>query len=528
MRVLRFTSETVTQSNSSTHAFSGVFTCDSICALAMSEVHRALASKPVGLTSAEAGTRRQQFGPNTLQQGQRQPIIVKFLANFTHLMALLLWVGGVIGFAAQMPQLGIAIWSVNLINGAFSFWQEFKTERATEALRRLLPVVARVRRDGNEQRIPAEALVPGDVILLAEGDHISADARLVQEAELRVDQSTLTGESHPVRKTSDAISATNRARAELSNLVFAGTSVAAGTGTAVVFATGMNTEFGKITHLTQSVSEELSPLQREMGRATKAVTALALVIGAGFGAVSMLATHMTVAESFIFAMGMIVAFVPEGLLPTVTLALAMGTQRMAQRNALVKRLSAVETLGCTSVICTDKTGTLTENEMTVRDVWLPGDKPTGRELTVTGAGYGPEGQIMDAGQPVMASSDAALCQMLVAAGLCNDARLLPPNDQSLRWSALGDPTEVALKVAALKGGIDSEAEARRMPRVRELPFDSRRKRMCTMHRVPTNASATDGRQQAPQVAYVKGAPKEVLALCSHVCMGSEVMGLDDE
>ena len=186
-------------------------------------------------------------------------------------MAVLLWVGGFIGFIAGMPELGVAIWIVNLINGVFSFWQEYQAEKATEALRRLLPRYARVRRDGGEQRVRAEELVPGDVILLTEGDHISADGRLVQEADLRVDQSTLTGESHPVRKTADAVLRTDLSPAELPNLVFAGTSVAAGTGVAVVFATAMNSEFGKIAHLTQSVGDELSPLQLEMRRATKSL-----------------------------------------------------------------------------------------------------------------------------------------------------------------------------------------------------------------------------------------------------------------
>lgn len=357
-------------------------------------VYNRLDSRPQGLSQAEAASRLQHYGPNAIQRVAGKSLILKFLANFTHLMALLLWVGGAIGFIAQMPQLGLAIWLVNLINGVFSFWQEYKAEKATDALQQLLPTYARVRRDSQEQRILAEALVPGDVMLLSEGDHISADARLVKEAELRVDQSTLTGESHPVRKTSEAILRTDLSGAEIPNLVFAGTSVAVGTGVAVVCATGMNSEFGKIAHLTQSVSEEISPLQQEMVRTTKIVTAIAVAVGLLFFALAVVLAGVTLAESFIFAMGMIVAFVPEGMLPTVTLALAMGTQRMVRRHALIKRLSAVETLGCTTVICTDKTGTLTQNEMTVREIWV-----AGRRLTVTGVGYAPEGQIVASTQP---------------------------------------------------------------------------------------------------------------------------------
>jgi magnesium-transporting ATPase (P-type) len=199
----------------------------------------ALATQPDGLTQAEAAVRLERYGRNVIREIKSTPLVLKLLANFTHLMALLLWIGGLIAFVAQMPQLGIAIWMVNLINGAFGFWQEYRAEKATEALRRLLPHYARVRRGRQEQRILAEELVPGDVLLLAEGDHISADSRLVRESELRVDQATLTGESHPVRKTSEAVLRSDLARAELPNLVFAGTSVAAGTGTAVVIATGM-------------------------------------------------------------------------------------------------------------------------------------------------------------------------------------------------------------------------------------------------------------------------------------------------
>jgi len=501
---------------------------ESIHTISIPAVYQALETRPQGLSQAEAAERLQRFGRNAIREVKGKPLYLKFLANFTHLMAVLLWAGGIVGFIAQMPQLGIAIWMVNLINGAFSFWQEYRAEKATEALRRLLSPYALVLRDGEEQRILAEELVPGDVMLLAEGDRISADGRLVEEAELRVDQSTLTGESHPVRKMREAVLRTGLSRAELPNLVFAGTSVAAGTGRAVVFATGMESEFGKIAHLTQSVGEELSPLQKEMGRVTKVVAILATSIGLFFFVMSILVASVSLAESFIFAMGMIVAFVPEGMLPTVTLSLAMGVQRMARRHALVKRLSAVETLGSTSVICTDKTGTLTQNEMTVRDLWLSlsprqQGEHSGRRLTVTGVGYTPEGEILEAGQPLLTPVDDDLRQLLVAAGLCNNARLLPPNSESPRWTVLGDPTEAALRVLAAKGGVDLEAEARRALRLRELPFESRRKRMSTIHQIQHPASNTLNR-----VAYVKGAPKEMLDLCTRIRLDGQERPLDEE
>jgi magnesium-transporting ATPase (P-type) len=485
-------------------------------------VYPALQTHPQGLTQDEAETRLQRVGPNVLQEARGRPLIFKFLSNFTHLMAILLWIGGFVGFIAQQPQLGIAIWLVNIINGLFSFWQEFKAERATEALRRLLPTYARVLRDNEERRILAEELVPGDVMLLAEGDHISADARLVREAELRVDQSTLSGESHPARKTAEAVLRDDLAHVELPNMVFAGTSVAAGTGTAVVVATGMATEFGKIAHLTQSVGEEQSPLQKEMGRVTRQVSAMAVGIGITFFFLAVALAGVGLAESFIFAMGMIVAFVPEGMLPTVTLALALGTQRMARRHALVKRLSAVETLGSTTVICTDKTGTLTQNEMTVREVWAGG-----RRFSVSGTGYAPQGSFSQAGRPVSASNDD-LRRLLIAAKLCNNARLLPPNGETARWTALGDPTEAALLVSACKGGLDLAHVAAQAPRIRELPFDSRRKRMSTIHDLSRAEPQIRDRQQAARIAFVKGAPREVLDLCTRIRIDGQVCPLDDE
>jgi magnesium-transporting ATPase (P-type) len=468
--------------------------------LPIADVFRVFGSRPEGLNETEAEENLRSFGSNAIRKIQGKPLYIKFLSNFTHLMALLLWVGGIVAFVAQMPQLGIAVWMVNVINGIFSFWQEYRAGKATEALLRMLPCQARVVRAGREQLIAAEELVPGDVMFLSEGDRISADGRLVDDADLKVDQSTLTGESHPVKKMSDMVLQPGLPRIELTNLVFAGTNVVSGTGRAVVFATGMESELGRIAWLTQTLEEEQSPLQKELVHATRVVTFVAIGIGMLFFILMVAMTHVTLAESFIFGLGMIVAFVPEGMLPTVTLALARGSQRMAARNALIKRLSAVETLGCTSVICTDKTGTLTQNEMTVRNIWLPG-----RDLAVSGVGYEPEGRIDadTATDPSGVQDDLRL--LLTAAGLCNNARLLPPAGEVSAWKIIGDPTEAALKVASLKGGIDPDAESKKNPRVRELAFDSRRKRMSTIHQSGTS-----------RTLYLKGAPKEVLALCTRI------------
>ncbi len=483
-------------------------------------VYALLATSPNGLTWPEAEERLRHFGPNTIRDVEATPLYRKLLANLTHVMALLLWAGGLVGFIAQLPQLGIAIWMVNLINGGFSFWQEYRAEKATEALRRMLPIYARVLRDGQEIRIRAEELVPGDVVLVAEGNRVSADARLVEAVELRVGQSALTGESDPVFKTSDALDPGVAIAAEKTNLIFAGTSVTSGEGRAVVLATGMNTEFGQIARLTQSIGEQPSPLQREMARVTKAVTGLAVSIGLAFFVLAVLFARVDPPVGFIFAMGMIVAFVPEGMLPTVTLSLAMGVQRMAKHNALVKRLSAVETLGSASVICTDKTGTLTQNEMTVREIWLPG-----RYFSVSGSGYALDGYIVERGVVIPSPADGDLRQLLLAASLCTTARLVRAatgptigDHAPSRWTVEGDPTEAALQIAALKAGIDVEAEARRSPRLREVPFEASRRRMSSLHAVDREARP-DGlipSTRGPSVLYVKGSPHEVLDACTHI------------
>lgn len=509
--------------------------------LSTQETYTNLQSKPEGLSAAEATARLEKYGRNEIRQIKGKPLIVKFALNFTHLMAILLWVAGGAALIAQMPQLAIAVWMVNVINGVFSFWQEFRAEKATEALRKLLPTYCRVMRDGTEQKILAEELVPGDIILLGEGDNISADCRLLSVAELRTDQSTLTGESRPVAKSIDPVHQEGLTYTELPNLIFAGTHVAAGTGKAIVFSTGMNTEFGKIANLTQEVGEELSPLQKEMVSATRIVTIIAVAVGIVFFFLAVFVAGVKLIEGFIFAVGMVVAFVPEGMLPLVTLALAMATQRMAKRHALIKKLSAVETLGCTTVICTDKTGTLTQNEMTVKSIWMPAamdGKISGQHLQVTGVGYAPDGEIRLSGRKMLAAQNKNLFQLLRGAGLCNNSRLLSPNGKDLegeekkkasRWTVLGDPTEAALLVVAKEGGVDLEDEEMFTPRLRELPFESRRKRMSTIHRDRQDRNSDPSKpKQKNEIAYIKGAPKEVIELCTSVFVNGEIQPINQD
>jgi magnesium-transporting ATPase (P-type) len=426
-----------------------------------------------GLTSAEAERRLATFGPNVLAEPPRPSELRRFVAQLYHLFALLLWAGAVLAWLGGMPQLSAAIVVVILVNAGFAFVQEYRAERATEALRRMLPTLARVRRDGRTTDVPAEHLVPGDVLLLETGDRISADAELLGGATLRVDNSTLTGESVPV---------------PTSEQVFAGTHVVAGRAEALVRETGMRTELGRIAELTQLRRADPSPLELELRHVTKLVALLSIGIGTTFFFLAG-ALGMGLNERFVFAIGVMVANVPEGLLPTVTLALALATQRMAKRNALVRRLSSVETLGETTVICTDKTGTLTENELTVQRIWTPS-----REIEVEGVGYEPFGRFHEGGAVV---HPRELAELLRAALLCNDSRLVSTEGG---WTVRGDPTEGALVVLAEKGGLRHEQESAHAPRIAEVPFDSHRRRMTTVHR--TNGAL---------VAYVKGAPEEILA-----------------
>ncbi|MFZ2354192.1 HAD-IC family P-type ATPase, partial [Paucilactobacillus nenjiangensis] len=339
-----------------------------------------------GISSAEAAARLEQTGLNEIQQAVGESQFKMLMKNFISLMAILLWVGGIIAILAGMTELGLAIWAVNIINGGFSFWQERSAQRATSALKKMLPTYVHVYRDDKLIKLEARDLVPGDVFNLQAGDSVSADARLITATSLEVDQSSLTGETVPEDKQVTFIP--GEGKYSESNLIYAGTTVGAGTATAVAFRTGMQTEFGQIAELTENSKEEVTPLQQELDRLTKQLSMIAIAIGILFFILAVTIVHYPVAKSFIFALGMIVAFIPEGLLPTVTLSLAQGVQRMAKRHALVKNLNSVETLGETTVICSDKTGTLTQNQMTVTNIILPN-----REFEVTGRGYVNNGKV---------------------------------------------------------------------------------------------------------------------------------------
>ncbi|WP_371583054.1 cation-translocating P-type ATPase [Streptomyces sp. NBC_01314] len=469
------------------------------------DVFATLGTSPRGLPFAEVAARRDRFGPNELPRAGRGGWWRDLVGQFTDLFAVMLLVASAITFLAyglQEPrdvgtlQLAVAIAGVVVLNAAIGFAQEYSAERTAESLQAMVPHTCRVLRDGERQELPARDLVPGDVVVLEAGDAVSADCRLVEAHEVSVNNAALTGESDAVGRTGEPVAGGPVLHAR--NCVFMGTDVVAGSAKAVVFATGVATEFGRVFRLAAAAPRQKTPLQRQVALMARRVAGAALAIGAALFAVR-LPTGQPLVETFVFALGVMVALVPEGLPATLSVSLAIGVRRMARRHALVKQLLAVEALGSTTVVCTDKTGTLTQAEMTVVHVWAGGELHA-----VSGVGYAPVGEVADPG-PVR--------ELLRAAGLCSNARLVPLRVGAGRRSrsdregrrVLGDTTEGALLVAAEKAGLDLAAEEAAAPRVTEYPFDSSRKLMSTVHRTP------DGYR-----AYVKGAPQELLARCTAI------------
>jgi calcium-translocating P-type ATPase len=420
-----------------------------------------------GLASSEAARRAAEYGPNRIEEARREPAWLRVGRQFTHFFALILWIAAGLAFAAEafdpgqgMATLGAAIVGVIAVNGAFALWQEWRAERTVAALRALLPRQVTVFRDGAALRLPAAALVPGDVITIRQGDEVPADCRVIEALALRVNMATLTGEPLPRARSADADPQAEVLRAR--NLLLAGTTIAAGEARAVVYATGMGTQFGRIAELVQAAQPPLSPLQAEIARISRLVVLLATALGVGFFAIGQL-LGLGFWANVLFAIGIIVANVPEGLLPTVTLALAMATRRMAARKALVRHLPAAETLGSASVIVTDKTGTLTENRMRAVQTWVAGE---------------PEARLNEV---------AMHCHSLERVN----------EDGRARW--LGDPLEAALVEMAQAQLEHVESLAR----VDELPFDADRRRMSTVHEA--------GRAR---LLNCKGAPEAVVPLCA--------------
>jgi len=481
-----------------------------IHSLRTQEVFDSLETSASGLSTAEAESRLLLYGHNILSKQEKESVWEKLLQELTQLPVLVLLLIGLVALLHRDAPLALIIWSIIIVNMGFSFWREHRAEEAIEKLREILPTFAHITRAGKEDYLPASDIVPGDVLILAEGDNIPADARVIEEYGLRTNNSTLTGEAIPARKTSDASVQSGFSELDRPNLIFAGTSVASGTGRAVVYATGMMTQFGRIAHLTQSIAEEPTPFQRELSQLRKLTAWIALLIGAIVAVVGYFEMGFPLREITLLSLGVAVAVIPEGLVATLTLSLAAATQRLAKRGVLVKKLSTVEKLGLVSVICTDKSGTLTQNQMTVREVWT-----ARKQIKVSGVGYEPQGKFSpDPSNQPWAKDFHCL---LEAASCCNNARVNPPSLDHPTWTSLGDQTEAALKVTAMKADIEEAEMNDILPRVHEIPFDARRKRMTTIHR-----------DRSSEIAFVKGAPREVLQLCTLISLDGESHPLTNE
>ena len=476
--------------------------------LSDAQVYAALSTSASGLSGAEAARRLSALGPNELPHIAGEPLWRRLERQFTDLFALLLLAASAVTFAAYLIghdqsnlRLAIAIVAVVILNAGIGFGQEYMAERTASALKAMIPERAQVMRSGHRLDVAARELVRGDVLFLEAGDSVPCDARLVEAHQVTVDNSALTGESRPALRQSGPAAPPHNP-ADASNLVFMGTTVLTGAGQAVAIATGLDTEFGSIYRLAATVVPSRTPLQIEVAIMARRVAVVALAFGT-LVFFARLATHATLVDGFLFSLGVMVALVPEGLPATLSASLALGVRRMAQRRALVKRLLAVEALGSVTVICTDKTGTITSAEMTASVAW-----ESGRRHRITGSGFSPEGEVED---------KAALLQMLKAASLCSNATLVPPERDSPRWRVLGDPTEGALLVAAVKAGFDLERLGEDEPRTWEYPFDPDRKLMSSIHR-----------RGGGFVAYVKGAPQEIVARCRFTLWQGRRVTLDAE
>jgi Ca2+-transporting ATPase len=463
--------------------------------LSSDETLQRLSSRRSGLTEGEAKEQLARFGPNELKSAKKVSLWMLFLEQFKSLLIIILLFAVVLSAVIGEPIDAIIIGVIILFACGLGFIQEYRAEKAMEALKKMAAPTASVIRDGNEQEIPARDLVPGDLVVIRTGDRIPADARLIEAVNLKINEAPLTGESVPIEKVTatlpDEVNIGDKR-----NMVFMGTAAVYGRGTAVTTATGMTTEFGKIAGMLQDVKTERTPLQINLDKMGKRIAIVGLSLCFILAVLGVLRGH-EVLEMFVWGIALAVAAVPEALPAVVVISLALGVRRMAKRHALIRRLPAVETLGCTTVICSDKTGTMTQDQMTVKRIYCGGDF-----FDVGGTGYNPKGDFTRAGQTFDMRKDENLIKLLRIGSLCNDARLVQANES---WSIKGDPTEGALIVAATKAGIVAEKENLQYPRVREIPFSSETKMMTTIHQTPTG-----------EVGYSKGAPEIILDKCGYI------------
>lgn len=487
--------------------------------LHVKEVFEFLKTSLGGLSSEEANRRLAEHGANILVEKKHVSIVYKFLGQLKDLFGVLLLFASLLAAVDAIWENNFSMWetsaiilAVVLVNAVFSLFQEWRAERAMETLKSWMPEYAKVIRDGELKKILVRDLVPGDLIVLEEGDRVPADARLIEAFNLWTNNVPLTGESEPQPRTTKAIKTVDSAYLDVPNLVFMSTSVATGQGKAVVVKTGMETKFGQIAGLTQEIREEASPLQKEIAYTAKYDFILAITVGIAFFFASLTLLHVHLVTAILFMIGVMVACVPEGLQVTVSSALAINVLKMVRENVLVKRLSAVQTLGSVTVICTDKTGTITTGEMTATKMWVPD-----RIAEVSGVGYNPAGYFTNSGKALEKEEYGEIEKLLEISALCNSAKLEPPSDRNRSWSIVGDPTDGALLVTAIKYGLTPQSMLAQKPIRSIIPFDSRRKRMTTIHKYDHKICA-----------YTKGAPRSILSICSRVLVKDRVESLSKE
>ncbi|HEY94950.1 MAG TPA: HAD-IC family P-type ATPase [Dehalococcoidia bacterium] len=466
-----------------------------------------------GLSDSEVLKRQEKYGFNELLDRKKTPLIIVFFRQFLSPLIYVLLAAGAVSLASQFFTDekhyidAFVVFGVIILNALIGTLQESQAERAMEALLELAAPKANVKRDGNIQTIPAREIVPGDIVLFEAGDKVPADIRLIESANLRVDESVLTGESLPVEKQLSAVPE-DAILAERVNMLFMSTIITNGRATGLAVMTGMNTEIGKIATGLSEVEQEKTPLQKNIKKLSKylvwvfvGVSALLVVVG--------LIQGLGLFELFLLAVAAAVASIPEGLPAVVTVVLAIGMRSMARRNSIIRRLVAVETLGSATVICSDKTGTLTLNQMTVRKLFTDG-----KEIEITGEGYAPEGQFLEGQSRIDPANDEQLLHLLRAGALCNDASL---TDTKGTPDIFGDPTEGALVVAAAKAGLDKEDLEVKYPREDELPFASEKQYMVTLHYMATLHSRED-----IKTAYIKGSVEKIIDYCTSILKNNQV------
>lgn len=482
----------------------------------ISSVFGELRTSVKGLSPEDAEKRLEEYGKNELKEKEKVSVFRLFLSQFKSILILILVIAAIVSaLLGEAIDAAVILFTVFLA-GILGFVQEYRAEKAIELLKSLTSPEATVVRNGSEKKIPSTYLVPGDIILLQTGDRIPADARIIEEFNLKVDESSLTGESVPAQKVTDALPA-GTSEADRNNMVYAGTAVAYGRGKAVITATGMKTSFGELAGLLGTIERSRTPLQesldkfgRWIGGATIVIVAFVAVLGVFLGFPPL--------DMFLWGVALAVAAIPEALPAVVTVGLGLGVRRMVKRHALVRKLPSVETLGATNVICSDKTGTLTQNKMTVERIYV--DRQI---LRVTGGGYDPDGKFLkgdsEKEDPEVSGDDMHLRVLLLSAALCNDSNLYKEEDG---WKIRGDPTEAALVVAAAKAGFEKSELDSKYPRLAEIPFSSESKRMTTFNKLDDFPGDV---LDSELVAFSKGAPEVILGSCTKIFLDGEIKTL---